>query len=181
ATLEQIENIGALYAVQRRDWLVANKDGTAVVERARNRGALLLSPRQRAGCAEDFAFEADASEDIAYLGHLGCSWPDEVAQVVGRRVTVEPAHVDVVEHRKRFDECGGLGNERHAVGTLSVKQTEKRRFAGTAATHDGDALVGPHHEIDIKEDGPAIVAGARALQLENDVRAHAARSDLPLS
>src|SRR5262249_22180418 len=94
---------------------------------------------------------------------------DEVAQVVGGRVPVEPAHVHVVEHRQRLDEGGGLGNQGHVGRTLRVKQPQQRGLAGPAAPHDRNALPCPHRKIYVEENGPAVVGSAGPLQLEHDV------------
>ena len=165
--LQERQHIGALHPVERRYGLVADQDRAAVVERARHRGALLLPAGQRAGLRENLVGEVDAGEDGAHLGHVARCRPHEGAKVVGRRVAIEPAHVDVVEHRQRLDERRGLRHQRHFGRALGIEQAEKRRLAGTAASHHGDALAGPHREVDVEKHRPAIVAGARPLQLEH--------------
>lgn len=91
-------------------------------------------------------------------------------------MAVEPPHVDVVEDRQGLDEGGCLRNEGHVGGALGVEEAEKRGLAGAAAPHHGDALVGPHREIDVEKDGPAIVAGARPPQFEDYGTRHAANA-----
>ena len=130
-------------------------------------------PDSAPACVEDLSVEPDALQHAAHLGHFARGRPHEIAQIVGGRVAVEPAHVDVVEHRQWFDQGRSLRDEGYIRRALSVQQAQKRRLAGPAASHHGDALAGTYRKVDIEKDGPAIVAGARPLQFEHDVPCHA--------
>ncbi len=171
---EARKDLGALDAVERGDRFVADQDRPAVVERARNRGALLLPAGKLARAGKQRIAQADEIQHRGDFADDAPRRPDQGADVVPGRMPIEPAHVDVVKHRERLHQGAALRNQRHALRQAAIEKIEQGRLAGAAAAHHGDALAGPDRQIDPMQNGPPAVSGCLLRKLDQDAHGRSA-------
>ena len=99
ARAQLAENIRALATVERRHRLVGDDDRALVVESTGDRSALLLAAGQRPRLLEQLVGEPHEFERAFDLGDIAPRRPHQITQIVPSRVSIEPAHIDVVEDR----------------------------------------------------------------------------------
>ncbi len=162
----RVSTARALHPIEGGDRLVPDQDRPPVIQRPRHRGALLLAARQFAGFHENFVGQVHEPKHARDLVDVAAGRPGEHAQVVPGRAAVEPAHIDVVEHRQRFDQRRRLRDEGDPLRNALVEEVEQGRLAGPRAAHHGDALAGADDEIDIAQHRMAGIAGACHAQFD---------------
>ena len=99
-------------------------DGPAIVKRACHRCALLLPARQFASLGEKLVRKPDSTQQAGYSLGLVRGRPDERAQIVERRMPVEPAHEHIMKDGEIGHERARLRDERDVVHMGAVDEIE---------------------------------------------------------
>ena len=175
--VEQVEHLGRTRGVQRARGLVGEQQRRPVRQRPRDRHALALPARQRAGPLGGAVEQAERVEQVAGAGG-GLGGPgagDERGQrhVLQRRQVLD--EVEELEHQPDVaaaqpgepgaaELLGADAGERDGALVRPVQprdEVQQRRLAAARRPHQRDELAGPHGEV-----GPAQRAhGRRAVGL----------------
>src|SRR5690606_14071601 len=123
---------GRLLNVNCRHRLVADQDAAAAMNRARQRGALLLPTGKGLDSLPLQTFEPDDLQRFGDAPPLRTHRPDKICQVVDRTAVVEPAHIDVVKNGELRNQAVLLWHEGDACAALRHLLVDRIEQGGLA-------------------------------------------------